>query len=204
MSAVAAVEATTAAPARRLTPEEYLAQERRTAFKSEYRDGEIIAMAGASLAHIRINANLMRHLGNQLDGTPCEALGQDLKIRSLPTRYSYPDVTIVCAELEFLDENQDVITNPTVILEILSESTEAYDRGDKFLAYQQRASLQEYVLVAQDRISVEHYTRQGDGNVWLYERLDRPDARLRLPSVGAEVALSDVYRRVDVAQRAGG
>lgn len=197
MSAVA-VEPASAPAAERVTPEEYLARERRAEFKSEYRDGEIVAMSGASLAHIRINANLMRHLGNQLDGTPCEALGQDLKIRATTRRYSYPDVTIVCGEPDFLDENQDVATNPTVIFEILSNSTEAYDRGEKFTAYQQRKTLREYVLVAQDRFSVEHYTRQENG-MWLYESLDRPDARLILSAVGCEVALGDIYSRVNVA-----
>lgn len=182
---------------RRLTPEEYLEQERRAEHKSEYRDGEIVAMSGAPLAHNRINANLVRHLGNQLDGKPCDVFVQDMKIRTTPTRFSYPDVVVVCGEPEVLDEHNDVVTNPTVIIEILSPSTEAYDRGEKFAAYQQSDSFQEYVLVAQDRISVEHYIRR-EGNLWLYERLDRADARLSLPSIGCEVALSDIYYRVDV------
>lgn len=183
--------------ARHLTPEEYLERERNAEIKSEYRDGEIVAMAGASLTHNRINANLVRELGVQLRDKPCDVFAQDLKTRTTPTRFSYPDVIVICGEPEFLDENEDVVTNPTVIIEILSESTEAYDRGEKFAAYQQRASLQEYVLVAQDRISVERYTRQ-EGNLWLYERQDRPDARLSLPSVGCEIALSDIYYRVNV------
>jgi len=187
--------------ARGLTPEEYLERERRAEFKSEYRDGEIVAMTGASIAHNRINANLMRELGVQLRDKPCDVFAQDLKTRTTPTRFSYPDVIVICGEPEFLDENEDVVTNPTVIVEILSPSTEAYDRGEKFAAYQQRESFQEYVLVAQDRLSVEHYTRQ-EGNLWLYERLDRPDARLNLPSIGCEAALSDIYYRVDVTRRA--
>ena len=186
-----------------LTPEEYLERERRSVeHKSEYRDGEILAMSGASLAHNRINSNLVRHLGNQLHGGPCEVLAQDMKTRSTPTRFSYPNVIVVCGEPEFLDENQDVITNPAVIIEILSPSTEAYDRGEKFASYQQGDSLQEYVLVAQDRLSVEHYRRQREDNVWLYERLDRSDSRLRLTSVGCDVALSDIYERVQVAAAA--
>jgi len=181
----------------RVTPEEYLRRERLAEFRSEYRDGEIVAMAGASLSHIRIDANLMAELGAQLKGKPWEPMGQDAKIRATRMRYSYPDVTVVCGEPEFLDERRDVITNPTVLFEILSPSTEVYDRGEKFAAYQQRPTLQDYVLVAQDRVSVEHYSRQDEnGGVWRYERLDRPDAVLRLPSVGCEVLLSDIYARV--------
>lgn len=205
MSAIAAEPAAAPVPAKpavaaatppeRVTPEEYLRRERLAEFKSEYRDGEIVAMAGASLAHIRIDANLMGELVSQLKGKPCEPMGSDAKIRATRKRYSYPDVTIVCGEPQFLDEKGDVITNPTVLFEILSPSTEAYDRGEKFAAYQQRATLRDYVLVAQDKVSVEHYTRQENGK-WLYERLDRPDAVLRLPSVGCEVILSDIYARV--------
>ena len=189
----------------RVIPEEYLRRERLAEFRSEYRDGEIVArdgeivaMAGASLAHIRIDANLMGELVSQLKGKPCEPMGSDAKIRATRMRYSYPDVTIVCGEPEFLDEQRDVITNPTVLFEILSPSTEAYDRGEKFAAYQQRPTLRDYVLVAQDKVSVEHYSRQDEnGGVWRYERLDRPDAVLRLPSVGCEVLLSDIYARVN-------
>jgi Uma2 family endonuclease len=158
-------------------------------------------MSGASLAHNRINSNLVRELGVQLRDKPCDVFAQDLKTRTTPARFSYPDVIVICGEPEFLDENQDVVTNPTVIIEILSPSTEAYDRGGKFAAYQQSASFQEYVLVAQDRIAVEHYIRR-EGNLWLYERLDQPDGKLILPSVGCEVALSDIYYRVDVTGRA--
>lgn len=198
-----AVAVETMQPVPGLTPEEYLEQDRRAERRSEYRDGEIIAIThqdgypGASLAHNRITANLVRHLGNQLDGAPCEAFAQDMRTRTAPTRYSYPDVVIVCGEPEFLDERQDVITNPTVIIEVLSDSTEAYDRGEKFAGYQRRESFREYVLIAQNRCSVEHYTRQ-EGGLWLYERLDRLDARLNLPSAGCELALSDIYYRVNV------
>lgn len=201
MSAVAVESVKPAVPPtvaqERVTPQEYLRRERLAPFKSEYRDGKIVAMAGASLAHIRIDANLMRRLGEQLDGKPCEPMGSDARIRATRMRYSYPDVTIVCGEPEFLDENGDAITNPTVIFEILSPSTEAYDRGEKFAAYQQRPTLRDYVLVAQDKVSVEHYSRQDEqGAVWRYERLDRPDAVLRLPCVGCEIVLSDIYARV--------
>lgn len=144
----------------------------------------------------------MRELGVQLRNGPCDVFGQDLRTRTAPARFSYPDVVIVCGEPEFLDERQDVIANPTVIIEVLSESTEAYDRGEKFASYQRRESFQEYVLIAQNQCSVEHYTRQ-ERNLWLYERLDRLDARLSLPSAVCELALSDIYYRVNVGGEVG-
>lgn len=190
-------------PIRHLTPEEYLCRERAAERKSEYHGGELVAMSGASRAHNRINTNLVRELGVQLKGRPCDVFSQDMKTRPIATRYFYPDVIVVCGEPEFLDEEEDVVTNPAVIIEILSESTEAFDRGEKFVAYQQRESLLEYVLVAQDRVSVEHYVRQA-GNAWLYERLDTLDTRLCLPSIGCAVALSDIYYRVEMNQQRDG
>lgn len=183
--------------ARKLTPEEYLACERQAPLKSEYRDGALLAMAGASREHNRINTNLVRELSTQLKNSPCDVFAQDMKTRTAPTKYAYPDVIVVCGEPEFLDEEEDVVTNPTVIFEILSPNTESYDRGDKFADYQQRASLQEYVLVAQDKVSVEHYTRQASG-LWLYQRLTRREDALTLSSVSAAVPLDEIYYRVGV------
>lgn len=183
--------------ARRLTPEEYLKQEREATLKSEYRDGQLRAMAGASREHNRINTNLVRELGTQLKNSPCDVFSQDMKTRTSPTKFAYPDVVIVCGEPEFLDNEEDVVTNPTVIFEILSPNTESYDRGDKFADYQQRTSLKEYVLIAQDKVSVERYTRQESG-LWLYERLARRDDTLTLSSVNASLPLDEIYYRVDV------
>lgn len=187
---------------RKPTPEEYLARERRAECKSEYRDGEIRAMAGASVSHNRINANLVREVGNALKNRPCDVFSQDLKTRTTATKYAYPDVVVVCGEPEFLDEHEDVITNPTVIFEILSPSTENFDRGDKFADYQQRDSLQEYVLVAQDRISVERFTRQA-GGLWLYQRLPSREDSLTLESVGVTIPLEDIYYRLNFEDSEG-
>lgn len=182
---------------RKLTPEEYLIWERQASLKSEYRDGELLAMAGASREHNRINTNLVRELSTQLKQSPCDVFSQDMKTRTASTKFAYPDVVIVCGEPEFLDDKEDVVTNPTIIFEILSPNTESYDRGDKFADYQQRASLQEYILVAQDKVSVERYTRQISG-LWLYERLARREDTLILSSVDASLLLDEIYYRVTV------
>ena len=182
---------------RKPTPEEYLERERRAECKSEYRDGEIRAMAGASVPHNRLNSNLVRELGLALKNSRCDVFSQDLKTRTTPTKYAYPDVIIVCGEPEFLDSHEDVITNPTVIFEILSPSTESFDRGDKFADYQTSGSLQEYVLVAQDQIGIERFTRQ-TGGLWLYQRLHRREDALTLESVGVTIPLDDIYYRLDL------
>src|SRR5258707_11211141 len=137
-----------AAPQKRYTPQEYLALERAAPFKSEYYRGEIFAMAGATRQHCRIGANLVARVDEQLRSTPCEAFGSDLRVRVLPTGlYTYPDVTVACGELEFEDRAGDTLLNPKAIFEVLSESTEAYDRGKKFDHYRHIPSLTEYVLV---------------------------------------------------------
>ena len=120
-------------------------------------------MAGASREHNLIAANLVRRIGNQLDGRPCETYTNDMRVLVSQTGlYTYPDVIVVCGEALFLDENEDTLLNPTVIAEVLSPTTEAYDRGKKFGHYRRLESLREYVLVAQDEVLVEHYVREGD------------------------------------------
>ena len=180
-----------------VTAQEYLAWESNHECRSEYRDGEILAMAGASAPHNRIVANLLGELHQQLKGKPCDVYPSDLKTRVTATRYTYPDVIIVCGEPLFDSEASDVLTNPTVVFEVLSPSTEAADRGEKFSAYQQCESLQEYVLIAQDKVSVERYTRQESG-LWLYERLAQRENTLTLSSVSASLCLDEIYYRVSV------
>ncbi|WP_395095037.1 Uma2 family endonuclease [Armatimonas sp.] len=183
--------------AQKLSPEEYLTWERQRACRSEYRDGEVVAMAGASPPHNRIVANLVGELHQQLKGKLCDVYPSDLKTRVTAMRYTYPDVIVVCGEPVFGSEASDVLTNPTVIFEVLSPSTEANDRGEKFADYQQSASLQEYILVAQDKVSVERYTRQTSG-LWLYERLARREETLTLSSVSVAITLDEIYYRVAV------
>src|ERR1700682_3113589 len=139
-----------------LSPEEYLALERKAEFKSEYMDGVVYALAGASKRHNLIVANIIITLGGQLKGRPCRVYPSDLKVKAPNAkRFFYPDVSVVRGDDEFADDEQDVILNPMLIMEVSSESTAAFDRGKKFLSYQQITSLQEYLLVSQDEILVE-------------------------------------------------
>jgi len=180
-------------PKYNVSPEEYLVRERKAEFKSEYLDGVVYARAGASPRHNLIVANIIIALGGQLKGRPCKVYPSDLRVRvSNPKRFFYPDVSVVCGDDEFADEERDVILNPTLIVEVSSESTAAFDRGKKFLSYQQIGSLQEYILVSQDEILVEGYARQGDDK-WLYTKITSLEGRLTLPSIECELALQDAY-----------
>jgi Uma2 family endonuclease len=179
-----------------VTPEEYLARERLAESKSEYCDGEIFAMAGGSPEHSLISANILRELGQQLFEKPCRVYNSDLKVRATETTYSYPDVTVVCGEPVFDDPDTDVLLNPTVIVEVLSETTEAWDRAGKFERYRERESLQEYLLVAQDRAHLERYARQPSGE-WLLTIVDGLDGSLSLPSIGCQLELARVYHMVE-------
>jgi Uma2 family endonuclease len=153
-----------------LSPEEYLTLERQAEFKREYLDGVVYAFAGGSKLHNLIVANMIITLGGQLKGRPCRVYPSDLKVR-IPdaTRFFYPDVSVVCGDDEFADDQEDVILNPTLLVEVSSESTAPFDRGKKFLSYQQIPSLQEYLLVSQDEILIEGYARQGN-NAWFIRR----------------------------------
>ena len=180
-----------------LTPEQYLEIERKAEFKSEYYQGEMFAMSGARFAHIQIVANAMRELGLQLLDRPCQPLSSDMRVCVAPVGlYTYPDVVVVCGELKFLDGTFDTLLNPTVIIEVLSESTEAYDRGRKFEHYRPLESLAEYLLVSSERVSVERYTRQPDGS-WNYIAKASLEDSLDLQSVGCHLALADLYEKVE-------
>ena len=184
-----------AAPKPYITPEQYLALERQAETKSEYFAGEIFAMAGASREHSLISSNVLGDLWSQLREGPCTVYNSDMKVRSTQEHYAYPDVTVVGGEAQFAGEEREVLLNPTLIVEVLSPSTEAWDRGGKFEQYRQRESLQEYVLIAQDRPHVERYARQADGQ-WLLTEVNGLEAVLALPSIGGELALAEVYRKV--------
>lgn len=180
-------------PSYYLSPEEYLAIERQAEYKSEYVDGVMYAMAGGSERHNLIAANIIIAIGVQLRNRPCRVYPSDLKVR-VPNskRFFYPDVSVVCGETRFADDERDVIVNPSLIVEVLSESTAAYDRGKKFLSYQQIDSLQEYLLVSQDEMLVEHYVRQ-DNDSWLYTKAIGLEETINLPSIECKVALRDIY-----------
>jgi Uma2 family endonuclease len=180
----------------RLTPAEYLARERQAETKSEFFNSEIFAMAGASRAHNLIVANIARDLGVQLEDRPCELYPADMRVKVSETGlYTYPDVVVVCGEPQFEDDHVDTLLNPTLIVEILSPSTEAYDRGGKFAHYRELPSLREYVLISQDRCRVERFLRQPDEE-WVLAVADEMSAALPLASIGCDLQLSRVYAKV--------
>jgi Uma2 family endonuclease len=179
-----------------ISPEEYLALERASEIRHQYFRGEMFAMSGASRAHNVINLNLARALGNQLAGGPCEVYVNDMRVKVSATGlYTYPDIAIACADRKFEDVVIDTLLNPTVLAEVLSDSTEAYDRGDKFRQYQKLDSLREYVLVSQKRVCVEHFLRQG--NQWVLTVWESPSDTLVLSTIDCRVALHEIYDRVE-------
>jgi Uma2 family endonuclease len=154
-------------------------------------------MTGASLNHINTVSNITAELVIQLRGRPCRVLSNEMKVRMPDSRrFFYPDIAVLCGEPQFHDERTDVILNPVLLIEVLSKSTEAFDRGDKFLAHQQLDSLREYVLVSQDKALVEQYVRQDDGK-WNYRAFIGRESALALPSVECTLNLSAVYDKVD-------
>ena len=192
-----------------LTPEEYIAFERKAipdakTARSEYIDGEIINMPGASFPHNLITSNISGELRARLKNSACAVFANDMRI-SIPTAqsYFYPDVGVVCEDPRFEDDVFDTLLNPVVIVEVLSPATEAYDRGEKFGHYRHLASLQEYVLAAQDKVLVEHYRRekkQGDtpaiGKDWIFTDFQELGEILPLTSIQCELPLQEIYERV--------
>lgn len=181
-----------------LTEAAYLAIERISPTKSEYYDGQIYAMAGAKEPHNLIAGNLIATLHSQIRRKPCRVYPSDMRIKVIPTGLNtYPDVVIVCGQPQFVDEVRDTLINPTVIIEVLSPSTERYDRGVKFRHYRTIESLQEYLLIAQDRPHIEHYTRQGGGQ-WLFEEASAVDAQITLSSIDCILSVQDTYDKVEL------
>jgi Uma2 family endonuclease len=185
------------APVYRFTPEEYLVRERAAEYKSEYYRGDIFAMAGASLAHNLIVKNLIRRLDEALDGRNCAVLPGDMRVKCPTGLYTYPDVVITCERPEFDDERRDTLVNPQVLIEVLSPSTEAYDRGKKFEHYRTIPSLREYVLVAQDHAAVERFVRPAGSEPWSWTVQNSLDDVCELTCIGCRVLLSDIYRNVE-------
>lgn len=179
----------------RFTPEEYLAHERTAAYKSEYLTGQIVAMSGVSREHSLINSNLLAVLNRQLWDRPCEAHASDMRVKVRKREmYTYPDIVIVCGEAQYEDKQVDTLLNPTVVIEVLSPSTEAYDRGAKFGYYRDLPSLREYLLVAQDKMLVEHFVRAEES--WVLTATTDPAATVRLPTIDCTLTLADVYHKV--------
>jgi Uma2 family endonuclease len=185
-----------ALPNVRMTEAEYLAFDRASDIKHEYCRGEIFAMSGASRAHNVISGNTYASLHSQLRGRPCEKYQAEMRVRAAHTRlYTYPDITVVWGEPRFADSEVDTLLNPTVLIEVLSPSTERYDRGRKFQHYRAIDSLREYVLIAQDQPRIERYLRQEDGT-WLLSDAVGLESRMELTSIGCTLALADVYEQV--------
>lgn len=179
-----------------LTPEEYIAWERQSEIKNEYLRGHIVAMSGASYQHTLITMNISGELYIQLKGTTCTVHTNDMRVRTNPNiSYFYPDVLVVCGQPSFEDNAFDTLLNPIVLVEVLSPSTETYDRGEKFKHYQQLTSLQEYMLVSQDEVQVELYRRQE--TQWKPIEFRSLENVLSLTSIDCELALSDIYRQVE-------
>ena len=184
-----------------ISPQEYLDQERSATDKSEYLAGAIYAMSGASEAHNLISVNLAAGLWSQFKGRTCKVYNNDMKVFVDNTGlYTYPDVTALCGEAHFHDRRKDVLLNPLVIFEVLSPSTEAYDRGKKFSHYQQITTLTDYVLITQDRMLLERYERQADGS-WRYTSHMDSEERIYFAALECALLLADIYDKVEFPVR---
>lgn len=187
-----------AVPKRRLTAEEYLAQERLASFKSEFYQGEVFAMAGASYEHNQVKENLVFELRSRMKDGPCRPYSSDFRVHvPRTTLFTYPDIVIICNKPEFTDDHLDVLLNPEVIVEVLSESTEKYDRGVKFQQYQQISSLKEYILVSQHEPRIESYVRQANDK-WLLTNYVGLSAQLIVNAVKITIPLQAIYDGVEL------
>jgi len=186
----------------RLTEAEYLAQERGAPFKSEFHDGEMFAMAGGSPMHSLIAGNLIRALGNRLEGRGCLTFTSDLRVKVEMTGLNtYPDVSVVCGELRFADAEQDTLVNPTLIAEVLSDATEGYDRGEKFEHYRRIATLRAYLLVSQRKPSLELFLRNDDGQ-WSLREASGVESSLEIPPLHISLSAREVFANVTFLQGA--
>lgn len=184
-------------PARRLTPQEYLAMERNSQERRQFLDGETFLMSGASRKHNLVTGDLFAAIHSQLKGRPCEAYSADMRVKVQSTGlYTYPDIVVTCDKPRFEDAHVDTLLNPQAIIEVLSPSTEAWDRGGKFRHYRSLPSLREYVLVSQDQMSVERFVLN-DAGEWSLSELQKPEDVLVLPSIGCSVSLADIYARIE-------
>jgi Uma2 family endonuclease len=184
-----------------LTPEQYLEIERKAEYKSEYYAGEMFAMSGAKEAHNLVAVNLTIELGRQLRPRRCRLYPSGMRVCVSATGlYTYPDLSALCGEPRFLDDQRDTLLNPTLVIEVLSPSTEGYDRGRKFEHYRSIETLMEYLLVVPDRVHTELFRRQPD-STWVLTEASSLDAVLHLESVDCRLALSDIYDQVDAAAR---
>ncbi len=187
-------------PKHHITPDEYLQRERKAEYRSEYLRGEMFAMAGASANHNLIVLNAGSHLREQLKKKPCRVYPSDLKLRIEATGlYTYPDLSVVCGEPQFESDVCDVLLNPVVLVEVLSDSTEAYDRGKKFEHYRTIPSLKHYILIAQDRHSIDCFSRQVDDS-WNLTSCQGLGGKIRLEAINSELVGVEVYDKAVISQ----
>jgi Uma2 family endonuclease len=181
-----------------ISQEEYLESERAALDKHEYYRGEIFAMSGASFEHNQIEDNIRLPLGLQLKGKKCRSFGSNLRVH-VPenTLYTYPDIIVICDEPKFVDDTFDTITNPSILIEILSPSTEAYDRGAKFDLYRDIQSLTEYILISSTSHHVISYTKSANDNSWIFKDYTQLHESLQIDSIQFKLPLSEIYAEVD-------
>lgn len=181
-----------------LTPQEYLELERRSETKHEFVNGEMFDMAGASRSHNLIVTNIVRELSLQLKGRRCEVYPNDMRVHIPDTgMYTYPDAVVACGTPRLTDDKRDTLLNPTALFEVLSSSTEAYDRGAKAAHYRRIASLRHYVLIAQDAPHIECYTRQDESRFWYLTEADGLEAEIALTEIACVLKLAEVYDKVE-------
>lgn len=193
-------------PARHwISVSEYLQQEELAETRSEYFNGEVFAMAGGTSEHNLIAMNTARELGNQLEDRPCLVYGSDQQVQVAETGlYTYPDVSVVCGQPQYEDPEKRRLLNPVVIVEVLSRSTEAYDRGDKFAHYQRLPSLREYVLIASDKRRIERFSRRDSGNEWILTVCGEASGVMDLSSIHCTLSMERVYRNIEFPSVATG
>jgi Uma2 family endonuclease len=180
------------------TVEEYLAFEDASLEKHEYYQGEIFAMAGASFSHNQIVGNTLVDIGQHLRNKSCQVFPSDLKVQvEANSLFTYPDITILCDKPAFIENRTDTITNPTIIIEVLSPSTMDYDRAGKFILYRALPSLKEYILISSTEHRFEKFVRQGEN--WLLSEVRSPEEIVTIDTIGFQIALSELYRNVDFA-----
>ncbi len=185
-----------------ITPEQYLDLERKAEFKSEYFDGEIFAMAGVGRKHNLLAGRALASIESAFRDRDCEVYGSDMRVCVLPSTglYTYTDISAVCGEPRFLDNQFDTLLNPKVIIEVLSPSTEAYDRGRKFQRYKGIASLAQYVLIASERVQVEVFTH-GEAGLWTPKILSRPEEIVEIASIECSFTVADLYQKTGLLDK---
>ena len=183
-------------PAAFITPEQYLELDRKAERPSEYYQGEMFPVESATRAHSLIVTNVAGMLGTLLKHRPCEVYSSTLRLRVAGTGlYTYPDVMVACGEPLFADDQADTLLNPVLIAEVLSKSTQDYDRGQKFQLYRTVASVMEYLAIAQEKVFIEYWLRQSDHR-WLLTEFDNLSASIRLDSIGVDVSIAEIYDKV--------